>query len=553
MTVREGVDLVAGVPPEQGGYPGFATRTFRDAGLMIEHDILVPMRDGHNIEVDIFRPDSQTLAPAIIAWSPYGKHSPKRIENFPGSPGVARGQLSKYTAFEAPDPVEFGKHGLAVINVNPRGLWNSTGDAVFYSQQEIEDASDLIAWLAAQPWCNGKIGMAGVSYLAKIQWSVAATQPPELCAINPWEGASDSYREGSYHGGIPETNFAPYWQVGCSYSRGRVENTPKSKRDHHLFDEYWRARVADWSKITVPAYVVASWTDQGLHTRGTLEAYKALGSQQKWLDIHGQKKWGNYYKPESIARQIAFFRRFLLDDPNEVDTWPRVRLEVRDRYGINEERAESEWPLARTEFQPLYLDADNASLTAERPSSARKTSYEANDDSSRIVFDYRFAETTEMTGHMKLRLFVSAVDADDMDIFVGIEKLDIGGNKVGFAFFGAYENGPVALGWLRVSHRELDPIRSRPEQPYLKHSSERRLTPGEIVPVDIEIWPSGTRFSAGETLRLVIQGTDLYKFPPGTPTHAHISARNNGCQIIYTGGDYDSHLLIPVIRPKARA
>jgi predicted acyl esterase len=154
---------------------------------------------------------------------------------------------------------------------------------------------------------------------------------------------------------------------------------------------------------------------------------------------------------------------------------------------------------------------------------------------------------------MKLRLFVSAVDADDMDIFVGIEKLDIGGNKVGFAFFGAYENGPVALGWLRVSHRELDPIRSRPEQPYLKHSSERRLTPGEIVPVDIEIWPSGTRFSAGETLRLVIQGTDLYKFPPGTPTHAHISARNNGCQIIYTGGDYDSHLLIPVIRPKARA
>jgi uncharacterized protein len=550
MTVREAVDFVAGVPPEQGGYPGFAPRMLRDAGLIIEQDVLVPMRDGHTIEIDIFRPEGDTLAPAVIAWSPYGKHSPKRVENFPGSPGVAKGQISKYTAFEAPDPVEFGKNGLAVVNVNPRGMWNSTGDAVFYSHQEVEDVTDLIAWLAAQPWCNGKIGMAGVSYLARVQWNVAAAQPPGLCAINPWEGASDAYREGSYHGGIPETNFAPYWQIGCSYSRGRVEDTPKSKRNHHLFDEYWRTRVADWSQITIPAYIVASWTDQGLHTRGTLEAYKALGSAQKWLDIHGQKKWANYYKPESIARQIAFFRRFLLDLPNEVDSWPRVRLDVRERYGVNEERNEDEWPLARTQFRRLYLDAGHASLTADRPASASQTSYEANDESSRIVFDYRFSETTELTGHIKLRLFVSAPDADDMDIFAGIEKLDRDGNKTGFAFFGAYENGPVALGWLRVSHRELDPTRSRPEQPYLKHVREQRLTPGEIVPVDIEIWPSGTSFSAGETLRLVIQGTDLYKYPPGTPTHAHKSARNNGRHLIYTGGDYDSHLLVPVIPPQ---
>ncbi len=547
MTIQEDVPFVAGLPPEQGGYPGFAPRSFRDEGLLIDIDLQVAMRDGAPIEIDLFRPDTDIKVPVIIAWSPYGKHSPKRIENFPGAPGVAKGQLSKYTAFEAPDPVVYGRHGYAIITVNPRGLWNSTGDCVFYGQQEVLDVCDLIAWAAAQPWSNGKVGMAGVSYLARVQWNVAAVRPPALCAINPWEGATDAYREGSYHGGIPETNFGPYWQIGCSYSRGRVEDTPTSKRIHHLFDDYWRSRVANWSNIEVPAFVVASWTDQGLHTRGTLEAYKALGSQQKWLEVHGQKKWAHFYKPESIARQIAFFDRFLKDIPNEVESWPKVRIEIRDRFGVGTYRDEAEWPLARTRFAPLYLDAASHAMSTTLPATSSQASYDATDDASRLVFDHRFETATELSGHMKLRLWVSSPEADDMDIFVGLEKLDADGNKFGFAFFGAYEDGPVALGWLRVSHRELDPARSRPEQPYLKHTHEQRLTPGEIVPVDIEIWPSATHFAPGESLRVVIQGTDLYKYKPGSPTHRHISARNKGAHIIHTGGACESHLLVPIV------
>jgi len=549
MEHGEDIPFVPGVAPEKGGYPGFAPALFRDERLIIERDCRVKMRDGLCIEIDLFRPDTDTPAPAIIAWGPYGKHSPKRAENFPGSPGVVKGQLSKYTAFESPDPVVFGRHGFAVINVNPRGLWNSTGDCVFYGAQEVEDIRDLIAWAAAQPWCNGKIGMAGVSYLARVQWSVAATQPPALCAINPWEGASDGYREGAYHGGIPETNFTPYWQIGSSFSRGRVEHTPTSKRSHFLFDAYWRARVADWSKIETPAFVVASWSDQGMHTRGTLEAYKALGSKSKWLEVHGQKKWAHFYKTESVARQIAFFTRFLKDVPNEVDSWPKVIIEVRDRYGVGQTRAENEWPLRRTVFRPLYLDAVGGRLGADKPAQAAEAGYDSQDEAARLCFDHVFAEDTELTGHMKLRCWVSA-EADDMDLFIGIEKLDSEGRKLDFAFFGAYEHGPVALGWLRVSHRELDEARSRPEQPYLKHERELRLKPGEIVPVDIEIWPSSTRFAAGEALRLVIQPTDIYKFPAGTPTHRHISERNKGRHVFHTGGGYDSHLLIPLIPPQ---
>ena len=548
MARDENIAFMPGVAPEKGGYPGFAPQTFKDEGLIIARDIVVPMRDGGAIEIDLFRPDTNAPAGAVIAWSPYGKHSPKRVENFPGRPGVAKGQLSKHTAFEAPDPVAYGRGGLAVVNVNPRGLWNSSDDCVFGGAQELDDVCDLIAWLARQPWCAGKVGMSGVSYLARTQWAVAAAGPPALAAINPWEGNSDQYREGAYHGGIPETNFTPYWQIGSSFSRGRVENTPVTKREHHLFDAFWRARVADWSKIEVPAFVVASWTDQGLHTRGTLEAFKALGSQRKWLEIHGQKKWAHYYKPESVAKQIAFFRQFLLGIEG-VERWPKVILDVRDRFDVYETRAENEWPLERTRFDKLFLDAGAGALGADKPAVEAQARYEADDPASRLTFDHRFADDAELTGHMSLRLWVSAPEADDMDIFVGVEKLDGEGQKVGFAFFGAYEDGPAALGWLRVSHRELDPARSRPEQPYLKHEREQRLSSGEIVTVDIEIWASGTRFKAGETLRLVVQGTDLYKYPAGSPTHAHVSERNKGAHVIHAGGEYDSHLLVPVIPP----
>ena len=100
----------------------------------------------------------------------------------------------------------------------------------------------------------------------------------------------------------------------------------------------------------------------------------------------------------------------------------------------------------------------------------------------------------------------------------------------------------MALGWLRASHRELDPERSRPERPWLRHRRELPLPVAEPVPVEIEIWPSGTLFRAGERLRLVVSGTDIH-----APLHKHEDSRNDGDHGIRTGGRYDSHLLIPVV------
>ena len=92
-----------------------------------------------------------------------------------------------------------------------------------------------------------------------------------------------------------------------------------------------------------------------------------------------------------------------------------------------------------------------------------------------------------------------------------------------------------------------DPEKSTPHQPYHKHEKELKLKPGEIVPVEVEIWPSSTLFEKGETLRITVQGSDIYYYPEEMHTNAHTATVNKGRHIIHTGGRYDSHLLVPVI------
>jgi len=319
---------------------------------------------------------------------------------------------------------------------------------------------------------------------------------------------------------------------------------------HPLIDEFWQSKALDLEGITQPSYVVASWSDQGLHLRGTLEAYRRMSSQQKWLEIHGQKKWAHYYRPESRERQVAFFDHFMRDRPTSVTAWPKVRLEVREQHGVAQEREEQEWPLARTQHQRLHIDAATGSLTESAPEQPAEIRYPAT--MGRAVFDHRFDAATELTGYASLRLWVEAEGSDDMDLFVALQKLDAKGEVVGFTWYAFYENGPIALGWQRVSHRALDPDRSTPEQPVHLHTHEEPLKPGECVKVEVEIWPFSARFEAGESLRVIIAGRDLYEREEGLmlPFPLHEQTRNRGTHIIRTGGEFDSSLLLPVIPPQ---
>lgn len=540
-------------PEERKGVPPIYRRTVEN-GMIIERDLAVRLRDGAEIYVDVFRPVDEKPAAPIIAWGPYGKHGPTRYAVAYPNCGLDQDALSPYTAFEAPDPAYWAPRGYAIINVDIRGTWYSKGEATFLSPQEAEDFFDLIEWAGTQLWSNGKVGLSGVSYLTCSQWRVAELNPPHLAAINPWEGWTDTYREVVRHGGIPETCFWPYIAPRWGVSTTRVEDLLAETREHPFFDAFWESKAARLARIRVPAYIVASWSDQGMHTRGTLEGFKRISSPQRWLEVHGRKKWAYYYDPASVERQREFFDHFLRGIATSVPEWPRVRLEVRERFYVGRIKWENEWPIGRTQYTRLYLDARNGSLQKDALLEEASFRYDAlgkGDGPSRALFDFTFTEPTELIGHMKLTLWAQGDGGDDMDLFVAIQKLDAAGNIVPFAFWTHFDDGPVALGWLRASHRELDPAAFAEYQPVLKHQRELKLEKGAIVPLEIEIWPSGTRFESGEKLRLVVQGTDVYQYPKPVMANRHEETINKGCHVVYTGGKYDSHLLIPIVPEKS--
>jgi predicted acyl esterase len=131
-----------------------------------------------------------------------------------------------------------------------------------------------------------------------------------------------------------------------------------------------------------------------------------------------------------------------------------------------------------------------------------------------------------------------------MDLYIAVKKLDRDGEIIAFPFANVLEHGPLALGWLRVSHRAIDPERSTDERPWHPHVTLEPLSEGEPVAVDIEIWPSGTRFAAGEGLRLAVRGSDHYT---GAFMSRHVESHNAGTHVLHAGGQFDSQLVFPVL------
>ena len=555
MTFMHEQDLLfqQGSSPAEDGVPEPRSSVNTDDGMLIERNQAVSLTDGTVIYLDVFRPEGEQDVPALIAWGPYGKHNGGAVyqqfkdESGNQGGGVKPEWLSAYTTFEGPDPRQWCDNRYAVINVDPRATWWSAGDyATFWDEREAHDTVDVIAWAGTQPWCNGKVGMSGVSYLAVAQWWAASLRPPYLAAINPCEGLSDVYREFAFHGGIP-SNFPTFWlKHRLKYSTTKVEAVADMMVDHPLDDSYWDTKRPDLSKIDVPAYVIASWSDQGLHTRGTLAAFEQISSPHRYLEVHGRKKWEYYHQPSTVNRQRQFFDRYLKDIDNGVDDWPPIRLETRISSYHGVERTPTAWPPPETTFRRLFLDAGAHTLTEQAPQVEATARYEAGKDSADDTsFDYTFTSAVDVIGGMKLRLWVEADGSDDMDMYVAIKKIDRDGNTVDFPFANVLEQGPTALGWLRVSHRSVDSDRSSNNRPWHTHLREDKLSAGQIVDVDIEIWPSGTRFEAGEGLRLLLRGSDFYT---GAVMSRHLETRNNGNHLLHTGGSkYDSFLVIPML------
>jgi predicted acyl esterase len=507
-------------------------------------------------------------------------------------PDVAYGSTNKYQNWEVVDPEKWVPDGYVCVRVDSRGAGRSPGYIDPFSPRETRDFYQCIEWAGVQTWSNGKVGLNGVSYYGTNQWHVASLQPPHLAAMCVWEGGADWYRDMTHHGGILNTFWGNWFDMqvktvqhglGQRGATSRVTGKPvcgdetlsdrslsANRSDfgdeilaHPLDDDYHRSRSPVWEKIDVPLLSAANWGGQGLHPRGNFEGFMRAASPHKWLEVHGLEHWTHFYTDYGVRLQKRFFGHFLKGEQTGWNRQARVTLQVRhiDRFV---ERHENEWPIARTRWTKLYLDTAGT-LNRDPSKGAEAVTFDALGDG--LTFITRPVDVeTEITGPLAARLYVSSSTAD-ADLFVVFRVFTPDLREV--VFTGAIDpHTPIAQGWLRASHRKLDPRRSTPWRPYHAHDEHQPLRRGEIVPLDIELWPTSIVVPAGYRLALTVRGRD-YEF--ARSTGARLSNFKNelkGCgpflhddprdrpralfggrTTLHTGPQHPAYVLLPVIPP----
>lgn len=520
--------------------------------LHVDRDVEAPTRDGTVLRINVFRQAQAQARPVILSIHPYRKDDlPKRRrKKWTFSPQYRALRqpkpvtFSALTGWEAPDPAWWTAHGFVVVNADARGCGHSDGTGNLLSRQEAEDTYDLVQWLADQSWCDGRVVMLGVSYLAISQFAVAALQPPALRAICPWEGFTDAYRDLTFPGGIRESGFTRMWARGVRMRSRQSYDLEQMQDEHPLRDDFWSSVVPDLSAIEVPMLVCGSFSDNNLHSRGSIRAFTQASSAHARLYTHRGGKWETFYSPDALAEQLKFFRA-VLDGQDGAGGSRSVRLEVReDRDTVTAVREESNWPLSETFWRPMYL-ARAGALAIEPPRTAGSITFETH--SRAAAFSWTVPEDMELSGPMAVRLWVQLDGCDDANLFVGVEKWRAG-RFVGFEGSYGYGRDRVTTGWQRVSLRELDPGLSQPWNPVPTLARNQPVTPGEVVAVDVALGPSATLFRAGEQLRLVVAGRWLC---PRNPLSGQFPAAYpkppRGLVTLRWGPRYDAHLLIPHI------
>jgi uncharacterized protein len=568
------------------------------AGMLIDWDVSIAMDDGLVLRADVFRPEKPGPYPVLLSYGPYAKGLAFQ-EGYPSAwqkmvadhPDVPHGSSNLFQNWEVVDPEKWVPDGYVCVRVDSRGCGRSPGYVDHFSPRETQDFYNCIEWAAVQSWSNGKVGLSGVSYFGINQWQVASLNPPHLAAMCIWEGAADWYRDMTHHGGVLSTFWANWYDMQVkTVQYGLGERGPRSHATgalvcgdetfsdaelasrrcqfgddilaHPLDDDYHRVRSAAWDKITTPFLSAGNWGGQGLHLRGNSESFMRAASKQKWLEMHGLEHWTHFYTDYGLAIQKKFFGHFLKGENNGWDSEPAVRLQVRhlDRF---EERAESNWPIARTQWTPMHLQAPQHALGAEAQSEAATLSFAAQGDGLTFV-STPLSASTELTGPLAAKLWVSSSTAD-ADLFVVMRVLSPDLREVTFA--GAIDpHTPVAQGWLRASQRELDPVLTRAYRPYHKHQRKLPLAPGEPVELDIELWPTSIVIPAGYRLALSVRGKDyifaektglkLSNFKNelrGCGPFLHDDPRDRpqavfaGQTTLHFGAQYPSYALLPVI------
>jgi len=531
--------------------------------VKLERCVRIPMPDGVELAAVIVRPNGEGKFPAIMLYAPY--HYLNTIK-------------PTYTDHEFDNTVEgpayFAEHGYAVVYYDVRGTGNSGGSSQdIYSDQERADAYCMVEWIAAQPWCTGEVGMWGYSYHGVAQWQVAVQNPPHLKMlvvgsandnvyrdwVYPW-GALRPYMFDTYAPRMDARNFAPpdLDIVGEKWTDVWNERLAHNQPwgvgwiSHPLDDEYWKVRslAPDYSRIKVPVFLWSGWVDW--YPTPILRAFTRINVPKKVFLGPGAHYWPDVMIPGprvDFRRELLRWCDYWLKGiENGVMKEPPVMLFVREWSEPNElmnidepgfYRPENEWPLARTDYRPLYLAADGVlSAEAEAPGGRDTYRYQPSvgitagiDAGGGIVpwgmpLDqrpdelYSLTYTTrplladvEITGGPRATLYVSSTAHTAFFHVILADVAPDGTSKW------------ISDGGLVASHRDSD---EKPEP----------IVPGEVYELSIDLKCLSYIFRAGHRIRVAIASSDFQNTWP-TPEPA--------VNTLHRGGPHASHVILPYV------
>jgi uncharacterized protein len=549
--------------------PQFAIRSDDNTG--------VPMRDGVTLLADVHRPEADGTYPALIAASPY----PRQMQDFGAPAGFIEAGATDFWV----------SRGYVHVIANVRGTGGSGGTFGFFDPQERRDMYDLVEWAAAQPWCNGNVGMIGISYFAMTQLEAAVERPPHLKAIFPVAVTADLYEAAAHHGLVSTSFITPFLSMmGLTSDRSdgfwrrnpviavarRILNTPRMHRrfatmngeaavtmmrallklphsphpwddlwldtvvKHPLRDDWWEARnlLPLLENIDIPVYLGCDWENVPLHLPSTFAAWEALSDNPNVrMALLGQ--FGLTWPWESLHHEaLAWYDHWLKGHDTGIMDGPPIRYVLPVAEGWH---TATQWPPAATSLTEFALRADGTLDPAEGAPGRReyltlgaglnRVKSSPVDPPAQLSWTSApLTETIDVVGDAELRLVASAT-ASDTGWIATLEHVGAGGNT-----------SEVTAGWLRASLRMVDAAASRPGAPVLPCRTFVAVPIGEEVEYRIPLVSNARRFAAGDRIRLILTSDDQDPNTPAIMNFRHASVGTSSVSTVLSS----SRLVLPV-------
>ena len=553
--------------------------------IALRRDLQVPMRDGVNLAIDVYSAPEDKPRPVLLAMSPYGKDLQSQSLKLPPQ---RRPSPLWDGCLEAGDIARIVSEDYTHVIADLRGSGASGGEMIGnYNYGGVplgQDAYDLIEWIAEQPWCDGNVGMVGVSYFASMQVYAAAERPPHLKAIFVSGGHYDFY-ETTYHGGI-------MWFMPRAAREGRggdsgiavtdiksrmlekvpadevarrieerladpdiqrwptLEHVIRYPKNRELwFDIVMNELDGDWyeernpvvlaENIDIPVWVQINW-GRGWTVDGSIELFKTLSGTKK-LDLLPYPPMQERPFHEVHDDMFRWYDYWLKGIDTGVMDEPTVSVFVE---GTRETITADDWPLDGVEYGPLYL-RPRGKLTPEpepldswwaAPDGFYQAPLTITDKVEVLTWATEpFDTTTEMIGTGAAHLFVE-IDTDDTNLILRLWDEAPGGKRQ-----------LVTSGFLKASHRELDE-RTTEGNPYHPHTRTEPVEPGKIEEYVVRLYPFATAFLPGHRLVVELMCNEPLVDAHNSllpPEATHLPSGRPTSHKIYRDNTYPSRLVLP--------